>query len=378
MNKYKKAKYYKIHIVVVLSIFVVNILILKSYQISYNNYINEDILKNNVYRTLIIGSSDNNKIRVEKLKNISNIVNIVPSNLYQLGLISKEMITSKFPGQIWIYNANNNSIPTVIDGTNFPDNDSYYMICPQNFYPTLNYEEMKYYSKYDSFNIKNILGKTIHFEYEVNGIVGNINIKVVGTYKNSNNFFDEYVCYVNEKTLKDIIIRTNIDENRSQLVDEYIIEIDNSNNLNKVESELEKLGYYYYPMAYTNATDTRKINVKIDWIIIISIILMLIFISYEINHDIKFNYFKVEDKNKICKDKVNITKNILKKYFKYFALSTILTMIFVVIFLIILYFWPFLLDKIPLKINICVILVLFLIYLFTLIVNIFFNLKRIK
>ena len=106
-----------------------------SYKKMYNNFqLNDSKNYLATYMLQVDKREDlTNEENYNTLKNIENVTNI--SYMYEFSdVIHSDLFkTDKFSGDIQIYNSSNESLPEIVKGTNFPDNDGYYMVCPINF-----------------------------------------------------------------------------------------------------------------------------------------------------------------------------------------------------------------------------------------------------
>ena len=190
------------------------ILILSSYYAtSYNGYYGE--IRENIYYNTYWVTTDNEKNNISDIKrnleSVEHIVGIFPENLWVNGGIVEEFKKNeKVDGRINLQVANNNTLPEIVEGSKFPDEERNYIICPQNFIPTGN--SLEKYSRYDMINLKEYLGKNINLKY-MNFTTDKedieIDLKLVGIYKNSNSLTDENICYVQEETLYNMYLKQN-------------------------------------------------------------------------------------------------------------------------------------------------------------------------
>ena len=333
-----------------------------SYKKMYNNFqLNDSKNYLATYMLQVDKREDlTNEENYNTLKNIENVTNI--SYMYEFSdVIHSDLFkTDKFSGDIQIYNSSNESLPEIVKGTNFPDNDGYYMVCPINFYPeSLN--NIKYYSKKDNFNLDSYLGKEIVFDY--NGYMFSRNlddkykfeipIKLVGLYKNANNYYDESECYVNKKTIHDITKNeyTDLEEDYVYQINHpvYALNVSSYEEVEKVEMSLEKSGYNYNRMFYFDENETQQINNTADLVYNIAIVIIFIFIFLVFQKD----YY--EDKEyyrqlnvlgfNLKEIKIIYFISLLIKVFVYFLFVLVITIISMLVIKILTINYPFILSK---------------------------------
>ena len=197
--------------ILLIIILISSIFCLNTYKKSYNAYISNGNYKTLLYKTLLVWNDNKsfNEIKRELTQN-KHILKVHHSYNFQNGLESMIFRNNNISGELWIYNISQENIPKIVYGDYFPDNKNYYIICPQNFLPTLDFYKIRYSLNSDIINSNQLLNQTIPFSYygsydeNMKREKFDIDLKVVGVYENNNQNIDEYVCYVNEKTLNKI------------------------------------------------------------------------------------------------------------------------------------------------------------------------------
>ena len=276
-------------------------------------------------------------------------------------VISSDLFkTDKFKGDIQIYNSSNESLPEIVKGTNFPDDDGYYMVCPVNFYPE-SLTNIKYYSKKDNLDLTPFLGNEITFHY--NALLYSVNpddkykftipIKLVGLYKNADNYYDESECYVNRKTIHDITKNeySDLQEDYTYQVTHpvYALNLTSFENLETVEKKLERLGFNYNRMFYFDENETQKINNTADLVCNIAIVIIFIFIFLIFQKDYYEDKEYYKQLNVIGFNSTEIRSvyctYLFIKTFVYLLSALIITILFIVIIKVITNNYPFILSK---------------------------------
>jgi ABC-type lipoprotein release transport system permease subunit len=270
-------------------------ILMSTYSLSAINYMNNDIYDSFYYKTIEVWKNEtdmnNENISLDDIEgalwNINHVANVSSITSYRNLIHSDDLETSIFDGYVELFSANEETLPEIIVGENTLDSDEDYIICPINFYPNSNLEDLKFVSSSKKVNLKNLVGKYLTFDYKSNYESNkyNIKMKLVGLYQNSSNFLDENKCYVSQNTLKKIAIDQYSDDidsetNKSNLDYQisFIVEVDNINNLKSVESKLTNLGYNYEPMASVSIEYFNNIRHKMNIIIIIIITILFVFI----------------------------------------------------------------------------------------------------
>ncbi len=343
------------------------LIIINTYKSSTNNYLENSekddfflrqlfVTPNNVEKLLEKQESDIKK----DLSSIDHVINVVRFQFHFDGLHSKDFKNDKLEGTFEIYSANNKTLPKIIEGTNFPDDDGYYLICPKNFYPLANVEDnLLNYSIDDRILIENYLNKNLNFEYSsLNGKYNfNIKLKLIGIYENSSSsFVDENKCYVNSKVLEEIVYNEFKDDFNEQTGEnnliyqtDFLVEVDDVKNVNSVKKEIEKKSYTTEPMLITDDEGIENINSNTTLLticVLIAISIFIIVVFYK-----KFNEEKDQYKLMIYLGYKNKDLNFI--YFMSNLINMIISIIFsfgisyilISIFKMIINKFPFLLNK---------------------------------
>lgn len=235
-------------------------------------------------------------------------------------------------GRIEFFAGNNQTLPQILQGTNFPDEDGFYMVCPKNFIPGS--YSISEYSRFDMVNLEEYLGKEISFNYYDFDDVPEeleIKIKLVGISKNNSSMNDENKCYVTESTLKEMHynqIKKFLDTYNEVENNFFYIQIDSIDNKDEVYQSIKELGYYdmvpTIEMAY-DVYDEMVANIKNITIVVNVIIFILLFLIIILQYYNSKKYYKLlkylgYDKSSICW--VNIVSNLILIIF-----SSIITLI---------------------------------------------------
>lgn len=274
--------------------------IISVYEKSVEKHIDENIFTDYLSRMFSVGKKDTTyEEKQNELEKIEHISAIFPN--YEIGVLTlknKDWENKKLDGTIWAYIANSETLPNITYGSDFKDNNNYYMVCPEYLYPSLELGENKKnisLNNKDMINVKELIGQTITFNQEAFDSDGNIDynkeiaIQVVGIYKSKNTEIDENICYINEKVRKDSYYQEyedlpNPEENGFiKTPSSAIIVIDDYNNYNSILEELTKNEFIIEPYEVVDeefVTDIQKAN---HWyslvIMIVCSIILGIFIT---------------------------------------------------------------------------------------------------
>lgn len=299
----------------------------------------------------------------EKQSEVSNLPHIL-SVLHEYGIASQSLSTDtwKTPNSdhtIETYTADNKSLPKIKYGTNFPDDDGFYMVCPTSLYPNsaLNGNNIGFkITNKDKIDMQKYLGQTITFQFEnANKMnVGNeqIEMKIVGLYEVNKHSLEDNTCYINENAKKYIFDTLNKDLPsyiEPSNPETAIIVIDDLKNLEEVEKQVTEKGYRLDPYIVIDTNflqETKEIN-KTYSLILSAICILLLFIIFfkntknrlEYNQLLKYLGYK---ENKIFQ--INLIHNLSILVLAFF-LSLALSILYRGLLNIIIYFRPFLFSK---------------------------------
>ena len=138
---------------------------------------------------------------------------------------------------------------------------------------------------------------------------------------------------------------------------EYIIEIDNYQNIDSIKSKLEEKGYYFHPMMYLDSFYINKISTIFNTINITIIITLTAYIIFLVQKILKkyFFIFKIHALNNKCKSNKQIIKaythKIIYEIFIICFITLLLSLLLLFGIKILLTHYPYLIEKIPLIYN---------------------------
>lgn len=300
-------------------------ILIGTYYKSMNNFIEKDLKNDFYYTTLLVNQKYNLeeekkdlKIIREEIEKVDGVIGVFSATSRYNGITMKSLKTDEISGNTELYAANNKTLPKIVKGTNFPDYENNYIICPENFYPNdMNYSNL---TKDKFINIESLLNKKIIFEYQNFDTNKKLNVEytLIGIYENSSTVMDEGICFVTEKSLFDIYIKQREGLKDFKIEDQrgFFVQVSDVNKLDNVTKNLENTGYSVRPTTYIDYSifeqSFEKVN-KISIILYFFIFLLLLLITFKLFKDNKDNYnilYKIGYKKRTIK-KINFTTNII-------------------------------------------------------------------
>lgn len=338
------------------------------YDTSYNGYYGE-IRENMYYNTFwvtksnekgISGKEFRNKIRKE-LENTEDIIGVFHNSLWSNGGIIESLTKNdKIDGRINLQAATNESLPELVTGQNFLDDDNDYIICPNNFLPAGG--TLEKYNRFDMIDLNNLLNKEIvlnYMNYQTNIEDLRISLKLIGTYKNSVSLMDENICYVKESTLHKMYLKQRGITEVVYLEDEessaFYVQVNKYENKADVKEKLENLGYTVGEITEVAHDQFEKIasnistmNLIFNCVIFVLIFLILIKHFYDnLRYYNLLNILGYTKKRIYC---INLISNIILILFS--SLITLIISIFMKNILnLVIYFKPLIFSKFEIVMN---------------------------
>lgn len=248
---------------------------------------------------LITTLEDADKLK-EELYKIDHVANILNIFAYWDVISSDEFKGNGLDGNVEIYAANNKSLPEIVYGTNFPDEDGNYMICPENFYPTSDIYSNNYITSFSKINIKKYLNKKVKFNYlsRWNTQKFDIEFEIVGFYKNNKTHYDEDSCYIPNNAFKRMAKNIWVDDvdKETGISNIYIqtilfLQVDEAKNVEFVKKELDNMNVCYLPTTVVepssiiNVQNNMEKYVKVTFLLLVITLIIIFRIQFE--NDIK-------------------------------------------------------------------------------------------
>ncbi len=355
--------------IILVSLIFIFVFFLNSYLKTSVNYLENDILDARFsLEFTIYGKDDPNfkmetiddaeKLKEELLK-IDHVTYIANSYAYSDGNVSDDLKVTGLEGVIEYYAANNESLPEIVYGTNFPDKDGDYMVCPENFYPSDKlYSEERFIPSTKKINIKDFLNKKITIKYNSRGGTKHYtrDFTIVGFYKNNPTHIDEGSCYITDKSFKRMAEEKYIDdidpitgEHNIEIQTGLWLKIDDVKNIDYVKSELDKRGIIYddiFDIDYNTFENIEKnVNTYTKILLVVLFIVLLVIFKIKFEEDIKS--YKLLSYLGYTKKEI-ITVNCFSILIQ-FVLATIVSIIVLLLILpltnLVFDYYPFILDK---------------------------------
>lgn len=376
----------KIINVIIISIFITLIIAVKSINATTNNYLKNDIFHDYNHRQISV-VYDNENVDYSDLTKIENDVMKVKhidsaySMLYANSIATIKEYEGNLTGDIYTFVANNNSILHITNGTNFPDELGNYMICPENFYPYLNYVKINKLNSKDKYNLKNKIGQEFTLQYRNFKTQRKMEtkVKLVGLYKNQANQIDENVCFVTKKVNEEIVLGSYSGDTMWDIkqYNSLTAVVDDVRNIDIAVDELKKSGYYATRstiIAYDHFEKIFKFINKIYNILLILFGVFLFIFCYKEYNDNYKDYKLLEvlgyNKNQLMK---SVVAHALIELLLCFIISLIFVLLSKISINILLYYKPMIFNKwtiiIDFKSSILIYLFLFMVYIFIYLFN---------
>lgn len=335
--------------------------IISIYQKGIEDNVIHNYSKDDYYaRILMVGKSGNIEEHIEELKNIDHIQTVL--KMYDLPLVkfkSEDFKTKNTDGKFVAYTADNNSLPKLTAGIEFPDNEGLYLICPEVMYANLTLYGNSYVTKItnkDRINIKKYLNKTLSFSYtayDENGEMFNksINVKMIGTYKASETNLNDNVCFMNENLKKTVYYEAYSFKEKEYDYEEMplMLVVDSFQNMDEVLKKLESLEYGYNKLVvdipdYLEELD-NSMTIFSSIILLINLCLIVILFNMFFNRNLRnlklYKFLGYSNKNIKF---INLFCNIIIALIA-FLVSIILSVVYKYLMELIIYYRPFIFSK---------------------------------
>ena len=373
MNIYLAFKYLyrnkrrKITLIIVIVLLVLCVMV-NSYRESIINYLNYAMYKSIDGKILSVSSYEyRSEEERKKVLAVDHVQEVFFANGSFTKILNTEFKTEISNGDINAHVASNNTLPKIINGTNFPDSENNYLICPEKFYPIVSLDKQKSISTKDFIDLSDYLNKKITFKYfapyakEVGNYV-NMDFILIGLYENNEYDLDYATCYTQENSIYQIFygqetlgIEDFGIENEISLQKGFFVQVDDKRNVSKVIEALTALKYEVEPVIQLDEVYIKNLNESITFFSVLILILSLIMILVLLKKDF------IENKKyyKLLKCLGYRSKDIQKIEFFSGLLNvsagfiiTIILAFFVKIFLLVVtYFRPFIFNKMKILIS---------------------------
>lgn len=371
-------------ILIIVSIITITIL---SFNNTIDNYINKGIMEDIKYRTFFVDTdvNENNDQVINKISKIEHIISAVEDTAYST-ILNISSNDKSLVGSIILKGTNTNAISNIIAGRTIENNNE--IICPVNFYPDENLDNKKININ-KLINMNDYLGEKINanfsqiidFDTMKKNIV-TMDLKIVGVYRNNENYVDENTCYSSYELIQNIYDESTKNIDLSHQHNSIIVQIDNLNNFDKVHSDISDLGYELTSMVQLNTDLFNTIDTFAKISTIFFLIIVILFLNYfnkkNFNDKLKENYIlKCIGYNEDDIIKLSYIEGLLTVVIS----STIsLMIIYILLFCIRMFFsmHPFLLGKVTIVVQNSSILSIFGIIILSTLYTLFRNSKKLR
>lgn len=339
------------------------IIVIFSFNSTLQNYIKIGLMKDISYRTIFIDYDYSKESESEALLNISKVKHIETAfnKSEYFTIVDVDSIGSKkVKGNFKIQGINKLEKEKILYGKNIDGENQ--VICPAIFVPNENSEEVLS-GKTKSINLKKYLNENIKttfyvttFSDAISDFILHNNFKIVGLYRNNENYLDENVCYASFSTIKKINeVADKYVENSPGVIDSIIAYVDNVSSMEGTIKNLSELGYSAGRIFELDTSFLLAVNIFSIVLIIVIIIATIIIVGIinnkkisdkivEINLYRSFGYSIKEIKELLLIE--NLLISIISVFFSFFIMLIIFLIIKTIIF-----FNPFIFMKMPLTIS---------------------------
>lgn len=316
-----------------------SLLIITSLSISsyINDFIDKSINANVGFRTINVNPNyAYEDLGLEVLENNEHILENYSSK-YSGTTLESSFKNDNLNGQIGLLYGSKYTQPTVIKGTSINDDDTGVAICPANFYPDDNINDLTIISSQiiTSKYLYNQEFTVTYNSFKYNGYSFDVDeeytktFKVVGIYDNTKTLNMNNECYISPKDMKDIMDTIYNNLNEGTIYATYSV-VDNISNMDDVMKELEDLGFE--DLIPKLSIDTELFNNILNptKIILIVVCLFILILS--------FLYTKKKVKNELSDIGMMKTMGFNKStitfmyFFEIFILSIVSLIISIIVF----------------------------------------------
>jgi len=228
--KHKKNYFYTI-VMIICTILVLGTL---TFYTNLVNYVNFEITKSLGYRTLIVPG--NPELEDNGYKNLKAIAHVKEVYYSRYGSVTSGISSFKnnvLDGRIGLLYGTNNTMPKVILGKSFSNDETGFAICPINFYPDGSIYNFGINEK-NIINGEKILNKEFKVMYVNEDSKKELNktFKVVGLYDNKSVMHFNNECFISAKDITSIVDFTYpITEGT---IDSFLVVVDDLDNVKTV------------------------------------------------------------------------------------------------------------------------------------------------
>lgn len=255
---------------------------------SINIYANKSADNNLNFRTLFVYDDSSRDINenIEYLSSLEHVINVVQEKAFLIPAEITNDITKNLDANILIYGLDNNLMKSLSGKTNnfSKDSSKREIICPKIFYPNSNVE----YFKDESENIidgSSLINKKLVLYF--NNIKLEEEYEVIGTYDSI--YSSENICYISF----DNVLRLNNLDNHYLDNQQYMLFIDNAQNIDALQKLLLSNNYYSSVAGHKNPNLINQVNnygYTLSFLTLIVALLCIIFSNVKLLNEQKSFY----------------------------------------------------------------------------------------
>ncbi len=346
--------------IIILFFLAITIIFIFSYKKTIETYFTNGIEKNPSYRTILVIRNEDisEENAINEIKKISHVEAAFSDTAYYTILATKNKY---FSGDFSLTGSTNKTHPPVTNGKNIQNKNE--IVCPETFYPSENISANKNLTKQDFINMKKLINKEIAVEYikiidenTDETEIKTVELKIVGTYKNSKAYLDESSCYGNYNLLNEIYNDAYENVDLSNQIDSIVVQVDSAKNVDLVIDKLNSLKRYNSIRALEfDDSLIETLNIIVYVVTGLCLIFSFITIIYITEKNLNLHLININILRTIGYRNKDIEKiNYLNTNFLMIIIFLILVIsvtIFQIIYITIIYFKPLVFSKLPICVD---------------------------
>lgn len=279
----------------------------------------------------------------DKILKIDHVVEMYDSEYSGYSVVTQDFKDKTHDGYLLLAYGSNNTLPKVIEGKKFKEDDTGVAICPINFYPSLIGESLSIKEE-DYIDGRDYINKIFKIKVDEkaqdNGKFYNTGktyekeYKIIGVYNNKNNDAEPNTCYISPRDIKELYDSTLKKANENNIRPKLVI-IDKSKNTKLVMEKLYEMGFDPAVITFFDYNEIKKISmicISIASITFGVIIIVILLYLKKLTNDESRRYGLLKS--------VGYNNNDMKKIILYHLLIQIMIsyIVSVVLIIIIIYF----------------------------------------
>lgn len=291
------------------------------------------------------------KEEISKVKNIDHVVDVYSQDSEETIVFLDKINDQKKDGKIRLIGLSEEELKNM-SSNNYEDKND--IICASRLYARTDIETEHFINRFEGIDMNNVQNINT-YQITPDGKRVERTLNVVNTFENTIINYDDNTCYASHDLVSSMFLVYAPTFNTQGEYTDMIVSIDSIDNYEDVRISLEKMGYYASErvrMDYTLYNLVKKM-VPISLGISIAIIILVIVIISSRNQINKEREYKIlrsigmndEEYKKILKYEANYI------LFNAIVISFISVVFVYIILKFLTYFFPFVLFKLPIKLN---------------------------